>query len=123
MVCSRGESLTTHTNQMKLFKTIAAAAVVGASLVNTAPAMSSVVFDLHRGEATEINDGNPHMYVVRGCRTSKSHRPRQTLAYPIEGERPGAKRTKSMSQSLHQQAVHLFEEDDKDGFTYRNSIC
>ena len=33
MVCSRGESLTHHANQMKLFKTIAAVAVIGASFI------------------------------------------------------------------------------------------
>ena len=34
MVCSRGESLTTHMNQMKLFNAIAAtAAVIGTSLI------------------------------------------------------------------------------------------
>ena len=34
-MCSRGESLTHHTGQMKLFNTIAAAAGIGASLIAT----------------------------------------------------------------------------------------
>ena len=38
MVCLRGESLTTHRNQMKLFAAIATAAVIGASLIATTPA-------------------------------------------------------------------------------------
>ena len=38
MVYSRGESLTHHMNQMKLFNAIAAAAVIGASLISATPA-------------------------------------------------------------------------------------
>ncbi len=38
MVCLRGESLTHHTKQMKLFNAIAATAVIGASIVTAAPA-------------------------------------------------------------------------------------
>ena len=38
MVCLRGESLTHHTNQMKLFNAIAAAAVIGTSLITATPA-------------------------------------------------------------------------------------
>ena len=51
MVCSRGESLTTHRNQMKLFKAIAAAVVIGGSLLIPNPAkaqyldLSSLNFD------------------------------------------------------------------------------
>ena len=41
MVCSRGESLTLHINQMKLFNAIAAAAVIGASLITATPAEAS----------------------------------------------------------------------------------
>ena len=37
MVCSRGESLTTHTYQMKLFNAIAAAVVIGTSLIAANP--------------------------------------------------------------------------------------
>ena len=37
MVCSRDESLTHHTNQMKLFNAIAAAAVIGASFIGSSP--------------------------------------------------------------------------------------
>ena len=38
MVCSRGESLTHHTNQMKFFNAIAAAAVIGTSFIAPNPA-------------------------------------------------------------------------------------
>ena len=38
MVCLRGESLTHHTSQMKLFNAIAAAAVIGTSLITATPA-------------------------------------------------------------------------------------
>ena len=38
MVCLRGESLTHHTNQMKLFNAIAAAAVIGTSFIAANPA-------------------------------------------------------------------------------------
>jgi len=38
MVCSRGESLTTHPTQMKLFTAIATAAVMGTSLLTATPA-------------------------------------------------------------------------------------
>ena len=40
MVCSRGESLTLHTSQMKLFNAIVAAAVIGTSLITASPAQS-----------------------------------------------------------------------------------
>ena len=40
MVCSRGESLTHHTNQMRLFNAIAAATVIGTSLIVIPPAMA-----------------------------------------------------------------------------------
>ena len=36
----RSESLTTHTNQMKLFNVIAAAVVIGTSLIAATPAES-----------------------------------------------------------------------------------
>lgn len=35
--CVRGESLTHHTNKMKLFNVIAAAAVIGTSLISARP--------------------------------------------------------------------------------------
>ena len=38
MVCLRGESLTHHKNQMKLFNAIAAATVIGTSLITATPA-------------------------------------------------------------------------------------
>ena len=37
MVCSRGESPTLHTGQMKLLNAIATAAVIGASLITASP--------------------------------------------------------------------------------------
>ena len=115
----------THRNQMKFFKAIAAtAAVITCCIGNPIPAKAGIVIDLHRGEVTEINDGNPHLYYVQGCRTSTNRRPLQGAAYPtIAGERPGFKRTRSLSQSLHQQAAQNFREDDRDGLTYRNGYC
>ena len=44
MVCSRGESLTTHRNQTKLFKAVAAAVVVSASLIPIQPAEAKKVY-------------------------------------------------------------------------------
>ena len=43
MVCSRGESLTRHTNQMKLLNAIVSAVVVGSvvPLISSAPAVAS----------------------------------------------------------------------------------
>ena len=49
MVCLRGESLTTHTNQMKLFNAIAAAAVIGTSLFAANPAEASRAILLENG--------------------------------------------------------------------------
>ena len=48
MVCLRGESLTTHMNQMKLFNAIAAAAVIGASFVAASPAIGASLEDKQR---------------------------------------------------------------------------
>ena len=39
-MCSRGESLTDHINQMKLFKAIAAAAAIGVAFTTISPAKS-----------------------------------------------------------------------------------
>ena len=44
MVCSRGESLTHHTNQMKLFNAIAAAAVIGTSILSVTPAQANACY-------------------------------------------------------------------------------
>ena len=42
MVCPRGESLTHHINQMKLFNAIAAAAVIGGSLISPNAALAGL---------------------------------------------------------------------------------
>ena len=68
MVCSRGESLTTHRNQMKLFKTIAAtAAVITCCIGNPLPAESSVQVWLNKGTIVFKNDGIPTYGVGQGC--------------------------------------------------------
>ena len=57
MVCSQGESLTLHTGQMKLFNAIAAAAVIGTSLITAGPAEASVLIDLNSNLEAKFNDG------------------------------------------------------------------
>ena len=52
MVCSRGESLTTHMNQMKLFNAITAAVVVGTSFIAATPAEARNGW-IYIGENTE----------------------------------------------------------------------
>ena len=58
---------------MKLFNAIAAAAVIGTSLIGSTPASASIVVDLYRGTATMINDGNPYGYTVQGTKTFKGN--------------------------------------------------
>ena len=122
MVCSRGESLTLHIKQMKLFNAIAATVVIGGALINPVPAKASTLVDLMRGTLTMINDGNPHGYIVQGARTWKSRTPNQINAYPIKGAGPGAKETHQLSRADHQGFAQLFYEADRDGDTYRNAV-
>ena len=63
MVCLRGESLTTHRNQMKLFETIAAAAVIGGSLIAASPA------NAHTYTNYVPNFNNPRFAYVNGAFT------------------------------------------------------
>lgn len=66
MVCSRGESPTTHMNQMKLFKAIAATAVVGAfSTMISMPANSEVHANLDTGKVSGVNNGRCVYYVTK----------------------------------------------------------
>ena len=51
-MCSRGESLTHHTNQMKLFNAIAAAALLGAPFLTAAPAEAGNGW-IHAGTAVD----------------------------------------------------------------------
>ena len=63
-MCSRGESPTTHPNQMKLFNAIAATAVIGASFVGTSPAearSATCWFQMTRG-AQSMKPHNCHVY-------------------------------------------------------------
>ena len=57
MVCSRGESLTTHIFQMKLFNAIAAAAVIGGSLIAIATPASAQYYN---GTSTTIGGTTFH---------------------------------------------------------------
>ena len=96
MVCSRGESLTLHISQMKLFNAIAAAAVIGASFV-TAQAFDQVpgqnmgevaseIYNLDRGTVQYRNDGDDTKYVVKNGRMGhtpySTHRDSQ-VAHPF----------------------------------------
>lgn len=68
MVCLRGESLTTHRNQMKLFKAIAAtAAVITFSLGNGTPAQS-FEYEVDRFTGTETSK---HTQKGSGCVQTK----------------------------------------------------
>ena len=122
MVCSRGESLTHHTNPMKLFNAIAATVVIGGALINPVPAKASTLVDLMRGTLTMINDGNPHGYIVQGARTWKSSTPDQDYAYPLEGAGPGTKQTVQLSRVNHHAFANIFYEADRAGDTYRNAV-
>ena len=83
MVCSRGESLTTHTNQMKLFNAIATAAVIGISATAVRPANASAYMNVITGEWIQKNDGVP-VKVMEGpmgkVNIKDSH-----WAYPLNG--------------------------------------
>ena len=65
MVCLRGESLTHHTNQMKLFNAIATAAVIGTALVAVNPAEASVYVDMDAGMRVDFNDTSNHVLVKK----------------------------------------------------------
>ena len=62
MVCLRGESLTHHTNQMKLFNAIVVAAVIGTSFIAANPAEASQLVDLDRNLDVAVNDDDPSLY-------------------------------------------------------------
>ena len=51
MVCLRGGSLTTHTNQMKLFNTIATSAVIATAALCTLDAVSTLRVDARPSKA------------------------------------------------------------------------
>ena len=107
---------------MKLIKLIAAA-VIGTSLLTATPTEASVLIELHSGTITRRNDGNPYMYTVQGCRTHKTRRSSQELAYPLKGEGPGASDTRNLDQKTHQGFARLFYEDEMAGNTYKNGYC
>ena len=58
MVCSWGESLTLHISQMKLFNAIAAAAVLGGSLIASATPSSAQYY----GGSYGFNNSSPNAY-------------------------------------------------------------
>ena len=78
MVCSRGESLTHHMNQMILFNAIAATAVIATSFVTAQEfaqmpgqdmgEVASEIYNLDRGTVPYRNDGNDTMYVIKNGR-------------------------------------------------------
>ena len=55
MVCSRGESLTHRTNQMKLLNAIAAAAVIGTSFIAANPVEARWVYLATNGNGDKIH--------------------------------------------------------------------
>ena len=70
MVCSRGESLTIHTNQMKLFNAIAAAAAIGISLSCSKPAQASWSQEMYNCQVSFKNNfsqtiANSGLYVKK----------------------------------------------------------
>ena len=69
MVCLRGESLTHHTKQMKLFKAIAAAAVITCCISNPIPAEASVFVDMDAGMRVEFDDTSSNIYIKKGSVT------------------------------------------------------
>jgi len=87
MVCLRGESLTHHTNQMKLFKTLAAtAAVITCCIGNPIPAEASIHTDVRSGRTLNINDGIPDHY-LNDYQTGRSvvREGDRGVAYPVQG--------------------------------------
>ena len=75
MVCSQGESLTHHTNQMKLFNAIAATAVIATSFVTAQEFaqmtgqdmgdMASVHLNMDTGKEIRANDGSNVLSITR----------------------------------------------------------
>ena len=55
---------------MKLFNSIAAAAVIGGSFLIPAPSVASVTVFLNKGTVVLQNDGIPTYGVVQGCSTN-----------------------------------------------------
>ena len=66
MVCSRGESLTHHMNQMKLFNAIATAAVVGAAFAVVSPS-AQAQSDFHRRAAHAQCRYSPSSAAYNNC--------------------------------------------------------
>ncbi len=67
MVCSRGASLTTHRNQMKLFQAfVATAAVVTCCIGNPLPAEAGRLYSLKHNVGVSRNDGNPRFVFTDG---------------------------------------------------------
>ena len=64
MVCSRGESLTHHINQMKLLNAIAAAAVIGTSFIAANP-VSAAEYKVKLGGGSAYWGGHPSFAVVK----------------------------------------------------------
>ena len=58
MVCSRGESLAHHRNQMKLFNALAATAVISVSLVASATSAAAQYY----GNSNRYNNSIQHGY-------------------------------------------------------------
>lgn len=75
MVCSRGESLTHHIKQMKLINAIAAAAVIGGSLIAILPANASIQIDLEGDLKTMVicNDNEPYIYANNNKTWNKAY--------------------------------------------------
>ena len=86
MVCSRGESLTLHTNQMKLFKAIMFAVVASAAQsVFAVAAQSSVIYVPEKGVKALCNDGkavSAFVFPGRGWLLTRTNGT-QGSAYPL----------------------------------------
>ena len=66
---------------------------------------ASAVVDLDRGTWTDVNDGDPTVFVGRGNKTVSFQDSRH--AYPIRGAYAGARRTFQMPIDLHQKGVRM----------------
>ena len=81
---------------MKLFTSIAAAAVIGTSFITSTPANAGVLIDIKKGIEYQVNDGNPRLAITDGNRATvfKSSK----YEYPL-GNNFGETKTYTLSNS------------------------
>ena len=89
MVCSRGESLTTHRNQMKLFNvlTISLVAATGMTMTAMEPVIASRLMDLDKGVQVDTNDLDNGFFLKKNGKIVKCpHAKDYDLGMPLKGQ-------------------------------------